>query len=85
MTSLKAMDEQPAREKAMVEAMGESNFQTLMKGAGEVFLSMESALFAVSPEMSYVSKETENEDPEFWRPKVTVTKAAGKEKETARK
>lgn len=85
MKSLKALDEQPAREKAMVQAMGESNFQNLMKGAGDVFQSMESLLFAVSPEMSYVAKETENEDPEFWRPKVTATKAAPKEKETANK
>lgn len=73
MASLKELDEQPAREKALVEAMGADNFQRLMKGAGDMFQTMDSTLFAVSPEMSYVSKETEDADPGFWRPKTSST------------
>lgn len=77
MASLKALDQSPAREKELMDAMGPDNFRQLMKGAGEVFASMESQLYAVSPEMSYVSKATEDEDPAFWRPKPA---AAGAEK-----
>jgi hypothetical protein len=72
MASLKAMDEEPARQKALMDAMGPDNFRQLMKGAGEVFVSMDSALYAVSPEMSYMPKEVEDQDPAFWRPKVTA-------------
>lgn len=73
--SMKELDEEPAREKAMVEAMGEANFRKLMKGTGDVFQSMETMLFAVSPDMSYVSKATEDEDPDFWRPKAATSAA----------
>ena len=66
---LKAMDDEAAHTKAMVDAMGADTFRQMMKGAGEVFTSMETQLYAVNPEMSYVSKATEDEDPEFWRPK----------------
>jgi len=75
MASLKEMDDQPAREKAMVAAMGEANFQRLMKSTGDVFQTMEAQLFAVSPEMSYLSKATEDEDPDFWRPKAATSAA----------
>ena len=73
MTSLKEIDEYPAREKAMTEAMGAENFQRMMRSAGDVFMSMDTTLFAISPEMSYVSKETEDGDPAFWRPKTVTT------------
>ena len=85
MASLKEMDEQPAREKAMIEAMGADNFGRLMKGEGDVFQTMETTLFAVSPEMSYVSKETEDEDPGFWRPKVVTSAVPAKPKDKAEK
>jgi len=85
MASLTSMDEQPAREKAMVEAIGTENFQRLMKGSGDVFVSMETTIFAVSPEMSYVPKEIEDEDPGFWKPKATGSKSKEKAKENAAK
>ncbi len=40
---------------------------------------MESDLYEVSPEMSYVSKEDEDADASFWRPKVTAVRPAAKE------
>lgn len=80
MESLKTLDEMPAREKALADAMGAENFQRLMKSAGDVFTSVENSLFAVNPKMSYVSKETEDADPAYWRPKVTSTKPAGETK-----
>jgi len=73
MASLKEMDEEPAREKAITAAMGAENYAHLMKSGGEVFQSIEANWFAVSPEMSYASKETEDADPAFWRPKAGVT------------
>lgn len=75
MESLKTMDEMPAHDKAVAEAMGNEEFQRMMKGAGDVFTSIEYSLFAVNPRMSYVSKETEEVDPAFWRPKMSPVKA----------
>jgi hypothetical protein len=76
MESLKPIDEMPAQDKAVREAMGNEDFQQLMKGAGDVFTSIEYSLFAVNPKMSYVSKETEDVDPAFWRPKMGAGKTA---------
>jgi hypothetical protein len=70
MESLKTVDEMPSQDKAVREAMGNEDFQQLMKGAGDVFTSIEYSLFAVNPKMSYVSKDTEDVDPTFWRPKM---------------
>jgi hypothetical protein len=80
MESLKTVDEMPAREKSVMEAMGNEEFQRMMKGAGDVFTSIEYSLFAVNPRMSYVSKETEDVDPAFWRPKMSPGKTAATSK-----
>ena len=84
MESLKTFDEMPAREKALIEAMGAENFSRMMKGSGDVFASVESSLFSVNPKMSYVSKETEDADPAFWRPKTAAAKPAGDTKTVAK-
>jgi hypothetical protein len=76
MESLKTVDEIPGREKAVAEAMGNEEFQRMMKGAGDVFTSIEYSLFAINPRMSYVSKDTEDVDPAFWRRKMTPGKTA---------
>jgi hypothetical protein len=76
MESLKMLDEMPANDKAVAEAMGNEEFQRMMKGAGDVFTSIEYSLFAVNPRMSYVSKETEDVDPAFWRPKMNPKAAS---------
>ncbi len=76
MESLKTVDEMPGREKAVAEAMGNEEFQRMMKGGGDVFTSIEYSLFAVNPRMSYVSKDTEDVDPAFWRPKMSSGKTA---------
>ena len=70
MESLKTLDEGPARDRAMIEAMGAENFGRLMKGTGDVFATIETNLFSVSPQMSYVSKEVEDTDANFWKPKA---------------
>jgi hypothetical protein len=48
----------------------------MMKGAGDVFTSIEYNVYAVDPGMSYVSKETEGADPPFWRATATSAKAS---------
>jgi hypothetical protein len=73
---LKAMDSMPETQKALSEAMGEE-WGRLMKGAGDVFTSIENSFFRISPQMSYVSKETEDADPAFWRPKAPMAKPVG--------
>jgi hypothetical protein len=78
MASLRELDTQPARQQALVNAMGPDSFRRLVKSAGDVFESMQNTLFAVSPDMSYVSKETEEEDPGFWRPAPAPAKSKGR-------
>ena len=46
---------------------------------------MENTIFALSPKMSYVSKETEDADPAFWWPKTSAATPATKPKEKAEK
>ena len=79
MDSLKQMDSYQANEKALADAIGAETMQRLDKGEGDVFQNMESTLFSVSPEMSYLSKEDEDADASFWRPKVTAARTASKD------
>jgi hypothetical protein len=72
MDSLKQLDDLQAEDKALADAVGADALSRLTKGEGDVFQTMESTLYSVSPEMSYVSKEDEDVDPAFWRPKVTA-------------
>jgi hypothetical protein len=89
MNSLKQMDSGQANSKALANALGAETLARFTKGEGEIFQNMESTLYAVSPEMSYMSKEDEDADAPFWRPKVTAVRQATKEgvvaKETAPK
>ena len=59
----------------MIGAMGAENFSRFNKATGDVFTSMETDLFAVNPTLSYMSKETEDVDPDFWRPKPVAKPA----------
>jgi len=72
METLKTMDGMQARQAALREAMGRESLEKLMRGTGDVFLSMETQLFAVSPTMSYVGPETVEADPAFWKPKAAA-------------
>jgi hypothetical protein len=80
MESLKQMDDTPNNDKALAAAMGAENMQRMEKSEGDVFQTMESFLFSVSPEMSYLPKEVEDVDPAFWRPKAVITSAKPSEK-----
>lgn len=76
--SLKALDDAPARSRAMLEAMGDSTARKFLKSAGELIAGEESILFAIDPKMSYVSKELAAGDPEFWTPKPVKKPSAAK-------
>jgi len=75
--TLKTMDSMAEVERALPAAMGPEEFGRLMKGAGDVFTSMEGSYFRISPQMSYVSKETEDADAAFWHWAMARTHAFG--------
>ncbi len=79
MDSLKLLDGMPAMDKALEQQLGADTMKGLTKSEGEIFQTIETTLYSVSPEMSYLPKEEEDADPTFWRPKVTAVHPAGKE------
>jgi hypothetical protein len=66
MESLKSMDEEPQRERALLQAVG-WNRAEYDRQANEAIESEEATLFAVDPTMSYVSKEWAGGSPDFWK------------------
>jgi hypothetical protein len=72
MDSMKFLDAEPDREKALKAGMAESTYQQLMTGTGDVFVSMEDNLFEVKPAMSLPSQSVIDADPGFWKPKATA-------------
>ncbi|MEK6409146.1 MAG: hypothetical protein AABN34_19655 [Acidobacteriota bacterium] len=79
--SFKEIDDEFATEGALMQAMGEENMRNLMKGTGDVFLSMESNVYAFNPSMSNPSKEFAAADPKFWTPKPMSKRAPAGKKE----
>jgi len=75
---LKSLKEMDAAEidKSVAMAMGEEGGKKMEKIASEAYISMESAIYAFNPRMSYVPKEWEDADAAFWKPRpATVAKA----------
>ena len=70
---MKALEEadlaQESHKKPYQDALGEEGRQHLREFTRAGILSVESALFALSPKMSYPSKEVIAADPKFWAPK----------------
>jgi hypothetical protein len=66
MTSLKSLDEEPQRRRALRQALASGDPERNMAAS---IASSESILFAISPQMSYVPKEWIATDPSFWTPK----------------
>jgi hypothetical protein len=76
MASLKSLDEEPQRRRALRQALGSGDPERNMAAA---IATSESILFAVSSQMSYVPKEWITADPAFWGPKpLKTTKAPAK-------
>ena len=76
MDSMKMLDGGQARMQAMQQAMGQENFSRLMKGAGDVIVSIEDTLLQVKPGMSYPAPDMVKADPDFWKPKAMAKPAA---------
>ena len=75
MDSMKFLDGDAERGKALMEAMGAEEFSRFMKSAGDVIASIEDTLFEVKPGMSYVPQSLINADPAFWKPKLMAKPA----------
>jgi len=84
MKSLKQVDDDFENQGALMQAFGEENLKNLMKNTGDVFLSMESNVYAFNPNMSNVSKEFAAGDPKFWTPKPMAKRAPAVKKEAAK-
>ena len=76
MDSMKMMDGEPARMQAIQQAMGAEEFSKFMKGAGDLFVSIEDTLLQVKPGMSYAPPDIVDADPAFWKPKPAAKPAA---------
>jgi hypothetical protein len=74
MDSMKFLDAEPERQKALKAGMPEATYQGLMRGMGDVFVSMEDNLYEVKPGMSLPSKAVAEGDPAFWKLKVATAK-----------
>ena len=81
--SLEAMDGQGDRNRAIMQAMGDSAAKRFSKAISDTIVSDESLLFSIEPRMSYVSQEFASGDPSFWNPKPEETKAPAKKRAKA--
>lgn len=79
--SLAEVDAIPETHKAFREAMGDEGRKKFDEMASAGLISVESNIFAISPSMSYVSKETVAEDPKFWAPKPAAKAAPAVKKD----
>lgn len=79
MESMKFLDGDAERSKALREAMGADEFSRFIKNAGDVIASIDDTLFEVKPGMSYATQSLIDADPAFWKPKPPAkpTAAAG--------
>lgn len=75
MDSMKVLDGDAERSKALMDVMGKEKFAEFMKGMGDVIVSIEDNLFEVKPGMSYPAQSTVDRDPDFWKPKTTAAAA----------
>jgi hypothetical protein len=75
MTEMKQNDDLLASSANLIDAEGEQGSETLKRVAREAYASTESNMYAVSPEMSHVSKAFAATDPDYWlhRPADTKT------------
>lgn len=82
--SFKEVDDDFANQGALMQAMGDENMKNLMKSTGDVFLSMETNVYAFNPNMSNVSKAFAAGDPTFWTPKPMAKRSPAVKKEGAK-
>lgn len=73
MRTLQQNDDLLAWRKDLRQAEGDANVRRMEEIAKEAYESTESNLYAVSPEVSHVTKEFAGGDPQFWAPKQTIS------------
>jgi hypothetical protein len=78
MSSLKQNDDLLNWRQDLRAAEGEEAYQRLEQIAKEAFASTETNLYVIRPEMSHVSKDFADGDPDFWSPKQTPPPATPK-------
>lgn len=83
MRALRENDSYLARAPRLREAEGEVGVDRMQQIARDAYASTESNLYAVSPEMSHVSKEVSDGDPDFWSPRPSANIKTSATKETA--
>jgi hypothetical protein len=66
MRALKENDSYLARGAKLREAEGDAGYDRMQQIARDAYVSTESNLYAISPEMSHVPKEIVDGDPDFW-------------------
>jgi hypothetical protein len=69
MRTLKQNDDLLNWRRSLREAEGEEASHRMEQIARDAYAATESNLYAISPEMSHVSKEFADGDPQFWSPK----------------
>lgn len=82
--SLNEMDTDP-HTKAYQDALGDDNRMKIDKMTSDDVQVVETAIFAISPRMSYVAEEMASVDPSFWKPKPMKPKPAAPKKPEAAK
>jgi hypothetical protein len=77
MKSMAELDPNADEDRRYREALGDANRTTMAKLASDAFINVETNVFAVSPKMSYVTREFAAVDSAFWTPKpAPVAKVA---------
>jgi hypothetical protein len=76
MHALRQNDDLVSRREAIQAAEGDNGFEQMQQVAREAYISMESHIYAISPEMSYVFPEFAAGDPAFWSPKPAAAAPA---------
>lgn len=86
MKSLKEFDTamDPKNQMAMMSAMGEENSKKFQKIVSDAVINTENSIYAFSPEMSYVPKEWEAANPNFWATKGMVAMKPAAKKNTSK-
>ena len=77
--SLKDLDPDPSV-RPLPQAMGAERWNEFQKLLGETEMSSETMIFAVSPAMSYPTKEMKDADPSFWTVPQPAAKVSKKKK-----
>lgn len=80
MRELRENDGLLSRAPKLREAEGEAAAERMQQIARDAYISTESNLYAVSPEVSHVSREIIDGDPNFWLAKPTASMKNSPEK-----